>query len=114
MSAKDDSRKPKIEEGIKGAGAVRPRHSLLPTYLQPGVSTVCPGGWHFAPGSFGPLLLLPGPKSGSANAAPAPPNDIVSAKRAAMINIVMRLRIRVSLLPSSLVCAGSYRIPGSI
>ena len=41
------------------------------TYLQPGSVTVCPGGWHLAPPSFGPLLLLPGPKSGSASAAGA-------------------------------------------
>jgi integrase-like protein len=40
-------------------------------YLQPGSVTVWPGGWHFAPGSFGPLLLLPGPKSGSAKAGAA-------------------------------------------
>jgi hypothetical protein len=39
--------------------------------LQPGSSTVCPGGWHFAPPSFGPLLLLPGPKSGEALALDA-------------------------------------------
>jgi hypothetical protein len=30
---------------------------LLASYLQPGSLTVCPGGWHFAPASFG--LLTP-------------------------------------------------------
>src|SRR5215211_5865652 len=44
-------------------------HGVLLCYLQPGSSTVCPGGWHFAPGSLGPCCELPGPKSGSANAA---------------------------------------------
>jgi hypothetical protein len=67
--------------------------TLFATYLQPGVLTVFPGGWHFAPGSCGPFLLLPGPKSGAANAAPAPPNDIVSANMAAMINIAILLRM---------------------
>jgi hypothetical protein len=38
------------------------------------------------------LLLLPGPKSGSANATP--PNDIDSANISAAINNEMRLRIR--------------------
>src|SRR5215208_2310558 len=41
------------------------------SYLQPGSLTVWPGGWHFAPPSLGPLLLFPGPKSGSANAGAA-------------------------------------------
>jgi len=45
----------------------------------------------------------------AAKAAPAPPNDIVSANTAATINKVMRLRIRVSLLPSSLVRASSAK-----
>lgn len=40
----------------------------MASYLQPGSFTGCPGGWHFAPGSSGPLLLRPGPKSGSAKA----------------------------------------------
>src|SRR5215207_2212639 len=40
-------------------------------YLQPGVSTVCPGGWHLALASFGPPPLLPGPNDGSAIAAGA-------------------------------------------
>jgi hypothetical protein len=31
-------------------------------YLQGAVSDVCPGGWQRAPGSCGPLSLLPGPK----------------------------------------------------
>ena len=43
----------------------------LSLYLQPGVFTVWLGGWHLAPESFGPLLLLPGPKSGSARAGAA-------------------------------------------
>ena len=45
--------------------------AVAASYLQPGVSTVWPGGWHFAPPSCGPFLLLPGPKSGSAKAGAA-------------------------------------------
>jgi hypothetical protein len=37
-------------------------------YLHSGRSLVWPGGWHLAPGSWGPLLLFPGPKSGSPKA----------------------------------------------
>ena len=40
-------------------------------YLQAGKSLVCPGGWQIAPASCGPLLLLPGPKSGAATAGAA-------------------------------------------
>src|SRR5918995_1011011 len=97
---------PKRVNPLKGPGRLMPRspwrRRLLPisgppptrfaSYLQPGVVVVCPGGWHFAPPSFGPLLLLPGPKSGSANATP--PNDIDSANMSAAINNEMRLRIR--------------------
>jgi hypothetical protein len=71
-----------------------PPPALFASYLQPGSVVVCPGGWHFAPGSCGPLLLSPGPKSGSANAAPE--NDIISANMAAEVNNVMRLRISVT------------------
>src|SRR5829696_9608466 len=48
-------------------------------YLQPGVSTVCPGGWHLALASLGPPPLLPGPNDGSAIAAgaSAPSTDSV-------------------------------------
>jgi hypothetical protein len=62
-------------------------------YLQPGSKTVWPGGWHLAPPSFGPLLLLPGPKSGSATAGAAgmasAPTDSMRAKS---------LRLRITLL----------------
>src|SRR5437879_5947117 len=45
-----------------------------PCYLQPGVSVVCPGGWHLP--TCGPELpfpppLLPGPKAGSPSAGDA-------------------------------------------
>src|SRR5215218_8762816 len=49
-------------------------------YLQPGSSTVWPGGWHLAPPSFGPLLLLPGPKSGSAKAGAADMDRAATAR----------------------------------
>jgi hypothetical protein len=48
-----------------------PPPALFASYLQPGVSVVCPGGWHFAFASFGPPPLLPGPKDGAANAGAA-------------------------------------------
>jgi hypothetical protein len=58
---------------VSGEEEARERASSLhretpKRYLQPGSFTVWPGGWHLAPPSFGPLLLLPGPKSGSAKA----------------------------------------------
>ena len=59
------------QPGLKLRTRLGPRWLGLLAYLQPGVFTVCPGGWHFAPPSFGPLLLLPGPKSGSAKAGAA-------------------------------------------
>ena len=59
-------------------------------YLQPGVFTVWPGGWHFAPPSFGPLLLLPGPKSGSATAGATGMPRAPTHRRAAKS---LRLRI---------------------
>ena len=75
-----------------------PRSSYVPSYLQPGVVVVCPGGWHFAFPACGPPPLLPGPKDGAANATV--PNDIVSAIASAAINNVMRFLI-ASHLPSS-------------
>jgi hypothetical protein len=36
------------------------KRSRAPAYLQPGSSTVWPGGWHLAPPSLGPLDELPG------------------------------------------------------
>jgi hypothetical protein len=56
------------EEAIPRRSGIRPTAS---SYLHSGLSSVCPGGWHLAPGSCGPLLLLPGPKSGSASATGA-------------------------------------------
>ncbi len=47
-------------------------------------SAVWPGGWHFAPGSCGPFWLLPGPKSGTANAGAVAPTlnaSVVSPTR---------------------------------
>ena len=44
------------------------------SYLQPGVSVVCPGGWHLptdGPEFPAPPPLLPGPKAGSPNAGAA-------------------------------------------
>jgi hypothetical protein len=65
---------------VSGYCGVRPvRYLRAGAYLQPGSPAVVPGGWHFAPGSCGPLLLLPGPKSGSANAGAAPPTQSASA-----------------------------------
>src|SRR5829696_3595943 len=84
----------------KGAAAAAPPRVFLTSYepwfyLQPGSSTVCPGGWHFAPASFGPLLLLPGPKSGSAAAAAG----IESAKAPASSTAAIFLRIFRLLFP---------------
>jgi hypothetical protein len=61
------------EAAQPGAATANPAGGLVGAayYLQPGSKTVWPGGWHFAPPSFGPLLLLPGPKSGSAKAGAA-------------------------------------------
>lgn len=54
-------------------GVTRPRdRAAMLCHLQAGKGLVWPGGWHSAPGSCGPLWLFPGPKSGSATAAPAP------------------------------------------
>jgi len=73
------------------------------------VVVVCPGGWHFAPGSFGPLSLLPGPKLA---AKAAPENDIVSAIVSAAINNVMRFLICSHLL--SLFAKAKTGIPLSL
>src|SRR5215213_3517832 len=59
------------------------RRFIETSYLQPGSVTVWPGGWHFAPPSFGPLELFPGPKSGFAAAIPLSPRAS-TAVRAAM------------------------------
>ncbi len=72
-----------------------PPPELFVSYLQPGVVVVCPGGWHLAPGSFGPLSLAPGPKL-PANAAPE--TDIVNAISTAATNNVMRFLISSHLL----------------
>src|SRR4051794_8092216 len=55
---------------VDGRVAPRPRETAgrvaTWAYLQPGVSTVWPGGWHLALASLGPPPLLPGPNDGSA------------------------------------------------
>jgi hypothetical protein len=65
-------------------------------YLQPGSSTVCPGGWHLAPPSCGPLLLLPGPKSGSAKAGAA----VMERAATAIIDASALRRMRTPPLPT--------------
>jgi hypothetical protein len=63
---------PVRQEGRAHHRRARPIPYYLP--LQPGTASCGPGpvpwlgSWHFAPPSCGPLLLLPGPKSGSATA----------------------------------------------
>lgn len=86
----------------KGATVAAPPRVFLTRYesqfyLQPGSSTVCPGGWHFAPPSFGPLLLLPGPKSGFPKAAAG----TESAKAPASSTAAIFLRIVLLLLPTT-------------
>src|SRR5829696_3887366 len=58
-------------------------------YLQPGVSTVCPGGWHLALASFGPPPLLPGPNDGSPSAAGASAPNTVSVVNTTAIRLFM-------------------------
>src|SRR5829696_1795828 len=58
-------------------------------YLQPGVSTVCPGGWHLALASFGPPPLLPGPNDGSAIAAGASAPSTASVVKARAMRFFM-------------------------
>ena len=80
-------------------GEAPPALSKLPRRCLPSVSYLDLTG----PGQFGlvepddgswHLVSLPLNLGGSAKAAPAPPSDSVSANMAAMINKVMRLRIR--------------------
>ena len=86
-----------------------PSPARQPPYLplQPGTGSFapgpvpCPGSWHFAPPSCGPLLLLPGPKSGSAKAVPPP-----SASRPQVVTTRSRF---LSFLTSSLDLAQTYK-----
>src|SRR5215218_4673490 len=81
-----------------GPLATRAALCLLPLkasgYLQPGSSTVWPGGWHFALASFGPPPLLPGPKDGSPNAAGASAPRTPSVVRATAMRFLMSLLSR--------------------
>jgi hypothetical protein len=54
----------KMPAWVKRASSASSGETPSPGYLQPGSLTVCPGGWHLAPASFGPLLLCPGRSPG--------------------------------------------------
>jgi hypothetical protein len=63
-------------------------------YLQAGKSLVCPGGWHIAPASCGPLLLLPGPKLRAATAGVAETAKMaVASSPAAYFRVLMLMSI---------------------
>src|SRR5215211_8606941 len=76
------------EEEARERASSLPIGRRLTGYLQPGSFTVWPGGWHLAPPSFGPLLLLPGPKSGSAKADAG----IASAPTASATDTILRIK----------------------
>jgi hypothetical protein len=115
----DGGTSPRPIRSLNAAGAPRSpgafAASFAAPYLQPGSLTVCPGGWHLAPPSFGPLLLLPGPKSGSATAGAAGMDRAPVARMAAR-----SLRLRMFLLrwdpsrPQSAIghpCRSRHRAP---
>ena len=100
------------------------------TYLQGEESLVCPGGWQRAPGSCGPLSLLPGPKLPATAGAAEIDSAEVARMPASILRLigapffgefaqpqgheVVRLRSGLELSDQAAFCAFSARITSQI